>query len=368
MSDEKRSSSLILSLVIPVYNEESTLGKLFAALDCHTGIALEVIFSDGGSVDATESLINDYKVTSKHTVVYVSGVLGRARQMNLAADTSSGDYLLFLHADSWWDQPDLLSVVVERLHGLRQVRRQDGLAQDLAAHFLLNFTTVKDADNSLFYDYLSEKASLNRPGTIYGDQGMLLSRSLWQASGGFCADMACLEDVHFVDNIQKIADWELLPHAITTSARRYAAEGIVNSVLCNGLLLIIARTPLQQDNLIDYGLHHRGKRSVARMLSWLSEALPCLSWQQYFSFWSQCARNIAQNMWLPFYVASWLIPGLRREQRYSVVAWYDKWLKPYVELSVVVTFFAVCSWVLFYLVVLCAGCFCRSELSFKTNK
>src|SRR5689334_15817337 len=80
-----------ISIIIPVYNEESSIGGLLESLgDCG---ADELLVADGGSVDRT------VEIASRHARI-VHAKTGRAIQMNAAAQSASSDILLFLHADS----------------------------------------------------------------------------------------------------------------------------------------------------------------------------------------------------------------------------------------------------------------------------
>src|SRR5258707_9424672 len=80
-----------ISIIIPVYNEESTIGSLLSGLE--DAGADELLVADGGSVDRT------VEIASKHGRI-VHTDTGRALQMNAAAQCASGDVLLFLHADA----------------------------------------------------------------------------------------------------------------------------------------------------------------------------------------------------------------------------------------------------------------------------
>src|SRR5258708_18407119 len=80
-----------ISIIIPVYDEESTIGSLLSGLE--DAGADELLVADGGSEDRT------VEIASRHArVVHCS--TGRAIQMNVAAQCASGDVLLFLHSDA----------------------------------------------------------------------------------------------------------------------------------------------------------------------------------------------------------------------------------------------------------------------------
>ena len=81
-----------ISIIIPTYNEESTIERLMETLE-PLNERCEILFVDGGSTDGTLALLKDrYPV--------IQSPKGRAKQMNMGAEESSGDVLFFLHCDS----------------------------------------------------------------------------------------------------------------------------------------------------------------------------------------------------------------------------------------------------------------------------
>ena len=90
MSTKQENS---ISIIIPVYNEASTVNALMDNLEQFQDKA-EIIFVDGGSSDNTDKIIE-----KRYNLVH-SLQKGRANQMNYGALLSKGDILLFLHSDS----------------------------------------------------------------------------------------------------------------------------------------------------------------------------------------------------------------------------------------------------------------------------
>jgi len=84
----------MLSIIIPVLEEEAAIGESLARLQALRAAGAEVIVVDGGSRDATraiaEPLADRVGVAPR----------GRSSQMNAGAAVSRGEALLFLHADT----------------------------------------------------------------------------------------------------------------------------------------------------------------------------------------------------------------------------------------------------------------------------
>ena len=100
----------MISVVVPVFDEE-------AALRCNLprwlrpgSVAHEVIVVDGGSRDAGPQIAAEMGARVLHSR------RGRGTQMNLGGREARGELLLFLHADCWLDEGALDRVlpIVER--------------------------------------------------------------------------------------------------------------------------------------------------------------------------------------------------------------------------------------------------------------
>ena len=98
----KTKSKSKISVVIPVYNERSSLQKTIDSVQ--TGDNVEVLVCDGGSTDGTLQSCRDLE-----GITFIPNA-GRTRAacMNRGAHSSTGEIILFLHADSYlparWDE------------------------------------------------------------------------------------------------------------------------------------------------------------------------------------------------------------------------------------------------------------------------
>ena len=80
------------SIIIPTFNEEKKIHD--QTHDIRGKIEAEIIVVDGGSTDNTKETV------SKEEVIFVSSGKGRGIQCANVAKAASGDYLIFLHADT----------------------------------------------------------------------------------------------------------------------------------------------------------------------------------------------------------------------------------------------------------------------------
>ena len=207
-----------LSVIIPVLNGgerfEACLSALLGGVE--TGLLREVIVVDGGSTDRT--LLPAFQSGARVVV----GVRGRGRQLACGASKARGDWCLFLHADTVLS-PDWPEAVASHIAN----------ASDKAAAFRLAY----DADHSKAR-WLAGRANWRAKtfGLPYGDQGLLISRALYDEVGGF-EDMPLMEDVSIVRRIGK-SRLVLLPAKAETSAAKYERDGYRRRAWHNAFLLV----------------------------------------------------------------------------------------------------------------------------------
>jgi rSAM/selenodomain-associated transferase 2 len=196
-----------LSIVIPTLNVAPVLGPTLAALAQMEGAGLlkELIVVDGGSTDGTcEAVI-------EAGAILIASEPGRGSQFQAGAAAVRGDWILFLHADT-----------------TLEVGWSDAVRSFIDA--------PESGDHAGYFCFALDEACLgarrlerlvtwrNRLiGLPYGDQGLLLSRALYEKVGGYRA-YPLMEDV---DLVRRLGRWRLrrLDVVATTSAERYRRDG-----------------------------------------------------------------------------------------------------------------------------------------------
>lgn len=146
---------------------------------------------------------------------------GRGPQCNGGAREARGELLLFLHDDT--DLPDGAGALIAEAFADPVVG---------AACFRLRF----DSPRTLLrlYAFFSRFDSLF---TTFGDQGILVRRSLFEEIGGF-PDWPLFEDVELGRRLRRRCPIRKLPAAVTTSAVRFEHNGVVRQQLANGWLML----------------------------------------------------------------------------------------------------------------------------------
>jgi rSAM/selenodomain-associated transferase 2 len=206
-----------ISFVIPTLDAASALPACLETImaGLPAGLVREVVISDGGSRDDT------LKIAEAAGCVLVSGAPGRGEQLKRGADRARGDWLLFLHADTY-----LSAEWTERVGD--HIARHPGQA----AAFRLAYRSDASAARWL-------EARANRRarwlGLPYGDQGLLVARHLYDEVGGF-RDIPLMEDVAIIRAIGR-KRLRILSAEARTSAAKYEADGWRRRAYRNAWLL-----------------------------------------------------------------------------------------------------------------------------------
>jgi len=207
----------MVSVIIPTYNEETALPETLRYLLQQPG-DYEVIVVDGGSTDRTREIIN-----AEPLVHLVTALKGRASQMNAGAKHATGEWLLFLHADT-----QLPDGALARLNTLEA----DSTIQ--AGGFLHRFS---GNDWRLRLVSFLDNFRCRHSRIIYGDQAMFVRRSLFERLGGF-PDQPVLEDVGFCEKLILVVTPVLLSPPVLTDSRKFVKMGIWRS-FARVLLIIL---------------------------------------------------------------------------------------------------------------------------------
>ncbi|MBI2617081.1 glycosyltransferase family 2 protein [Candidatus Gottesmanbacteria bacterium] len=95
-------SNLLISIVIPVYNEEKSIKFCLSSLESQTYKPLEIILVDDGSSDNSQKIIQKYldeKGMLAKIIFLQSSHQGTAKARNLGVSRASGEILVFVDGD-----------------------------------------------------------------------------------------------------------------------------------------------------------------------------------------------------------------------------------------------------------------------------
>jgi len=200
------------SVIIPALNE----GELVAQAVRSVRDEAEVIVVDGGSEDRTRA------AAEAEGAALLTTASGRGRQLDAGARRATGDWLVFLHADT-------------RLEAgwAPALRRLDANVVGGAFRFAID-------SPRLGYRVVEAGVALRcRLWRLpYGDQGLFVRREVYGMIGGF-PPLRLMEDVAFVRRLSRAGALVFPPVRAFTSARRWERRGIVATTVQNWWLLAL---------------------------------------------------------------------------------------------------------------------------------
>lgn len=140
-----------LSIVVPVYNEEKTIGKILKKLDDLdlSGVTKEVIIVDDGSKDDTVSVIEKYLNFNKGKSIKLvkhSKNQGKGMAVRTGVKSARGDFVVVQDADLEYDPIYLKSLMEpiknkqsEVVYGTRLQRPPNLKEDEKSLRFLLHY-------------------------------------------------------------------------------------------------------------------------------------------------------------------------------------------------------------------------------------
>jgi len=215
MRDTRPLEVLDLAIIIPALNAAAVLPETLRALPS----CAELLVVDGGSADATVAVAEELGAR------VIQAARGRGAQLRVGAASARSSWLLFLHADT-------------RLDGSAGSAIADFQARSRDAAAAFRFRLEDGAWQARIIETVVE-IRCRLFGLPYGDQGLLISRSLYEAVGGY-RPLPLMEDVDLVRRLGRRRIRILAADARTSSERwrrnGWLAQSALN-VRCLALFL-----------------------------------------------------------------------------------------------------------------------------------
>ena len=200
----------MLSIIVPILNEQETIATTLAALQPLRQRGVEVIVVDGGSEDSSMRLASPL---SDQVIV---AARGRASQMNAGARLASGDELLFLHSDT-----------VLPKGALEAIDQAFGAAGCVWGRFDVSIESpLRVLTGVAFMMNLRSRWT----GIATGDQAIFVKRSAFERIGAFPA-VLLMEDIALSKSLKQLSPPACVRAKVTTSGRRWEENGIIRTVV-----------------------------------------------------------------------------------------------------------------------------------------
>jgi rSAM/selenodomain-associated transferase 2 len=198
-----------LSVIIPTFNEESTIEKTLDALSRLVNVD-EVVIVDGGSADRTVEIIEKYELKKPLKIVRF-GEANRGKQLHEGTQHATHEIFWFLHADT---------------------RPAQGCAREIKKY--MNYDEIVGGNFQVIFDGGSRWArflmwlypQLKSIGLVYGDSAIFARRTTYEKIGGI-KPLPLFEDVDFYKRLLKKGDFRFLNKAVTTSSRRFQNSSFI---------------------------------------------------------------------------------------------------------------------------------------------
>jgi len=149
----------LLSLIIPVYNEEKSIGNLLDKIKSSIAtidMSVEVIFIDDGSKDKTIEKVLQYPQSEMQIqVIKLSRNFGKESATTAGLYHSKGDAIILLDADLQ-DPPELIKTMIDKW-------RQGYLVVNMKRHTRGKESIIKRLSATFFYYLMQKLADISIP-------------------------------------------------------------------------------------------------------------------------------------------------------------------------------------------------------------
>lgn len=239
---------MILSIIIPTYNEEEYLPVLLESIKQQDFSDYEIIVADADSKD------NTVKIAEEYGCIVVEGGIPAVGRNN-GAKVAKGDYLLFLDSDLKLTEDYLAKVIyefkMERLGiAITQMKplskkTEDKLLHDLANLFMISVEKIKPHGAGCY--------------------GIIAKRELHERCGGFNEELTFGEDTEYIERLAKKERFKVLRNAkIGVSTRRLEEEGLATLAKQYGKSTVNDFLGIRTEaSDLNYGFDH-GKEYVSK--------------------------------------------------------------------------------------------------------
>ncbi len=240
----KSSEGCDISVIVPVLDEQEYINSHIGHIrEQDFQGSLEIIVVDGGPDGRTLEVIED------SDTVKITSDKGRGRQLNAGVVVARGRILLFLHADTQLPTGGLLKI--------SDVLEDD---QYVGGAFDLGIDSKR-----LFLKFIAARARIRSRMTRipYGDQAIFIRKSYFEQIGGF-KEFPLMEDIDLMQRIKRDgAKIFILKDRVSTSARRWEAEGVLYTTVRNQFLASMYYLGVSPERLVRYYRNHRRNKHTS---------------------------------------------------------------------------------------------------------
>ena len=201
-----------ISVIIPTINEANNLPLLLSDLSSIQKEG-EIIIVDCGSEDKTIDIANIYGAK-----VFKSEERNRGLQLDMGANNSKEEWLIFLHADTRLTQNWFIKI--------KSILKKD---KNYIYYFKFKINNKKIIYRILEILVNFRSKYFKQP---YGDQGLIIHRTTYFKNNGF-RKIPLMEDVDFLRRLNNKKDLKQLNSNIFISSRKWEGTNIFLQAIRN---------------------------------------------------------------------------------------------------------------------------------------
>jgi rSAM/selenodomain-associated transferase 2 len=219
-----------ISIIIPTYNESSTIVNLVNWLYRHSNhLVKEIIVADGQSMDDTKT-----KAKQAGATVITCQQKGRAAQMNAGAAKATGNIFYFVHADTLPPASFATDIV--------------GAIQQ--GYVMGRYRTAFNSKNWL----LKINAWFTRFDWFIcygGDQTLFITQQHFLQAGGFNNNLLIMEEFEFTARARQGVLYKIFRQPALISARKYEGRSWLQVQLANKKAVQLYKQGASQQTIAD---------------------------------------------------------------------------------------------------------------------
>lgn len=185
----------LISIIIPIYNAESTLEKCLKSLIEQTYKNLEIILINDGSTDNSEKICRKFQQLDSRVKLINTTNKGVSSARNMGLDNSKGNYITFIDADDY-----VCKTMIEDLYNAMYINKDVQIVQCCTIDVDENFkeisrSKIKEDIKLESQDYLRE---------------ILKEKIINNVCWGKLYKSECIENTRFNENIKINEDLDFL--------------------------------------------------------------------------------------------------------------------------------------------------------------
>ena len=187
-------SEPLISVIVPVYNNEEQLGRAVESVLAQTHRNLEIILVDDGSTDGSGAICDRFARRDSRVKVVHQDNKGVSAARNVGLDTASGEWIGFVDGDDWVKPEMYVELLNAAIYSSKRIsvcgfikHHPDGWSEIYDCKNLPTLVERYESLECLLSQYYFEGFVCNK---LYNRRSLSCEGSVWFDEGmSFCEDL-----------------------------------------------------------------------------------------------------------------------------------------------------------------------------------